>query len=173
MRSCFYRLVRAPSIVAGHVALSAYEMILIILTKSYSDSDYLLRELEFIKYIYHIFSNWVNAREVTKMKTGSWEKLPAAAFLFNFGSLTIFTTISAYWMSVDNSLVFAIAGLLPVIVIGAAFFFVSRYALRFTGSYFHRMVSKGCTAMKCYTLFEIGIQELILVVSLYVYICIV
>lgn len=148
-------------------------MILIILNQSYSDSDFLLRDSEFIRSIYHIFSNRVNARGVTKMDTDNWEKLPVAAFLFNFGSLVIFPIISAYRMSVDKSLVSAIAGLLPVIVIGATFFFVSLYALRFTGSYFHRMASKGRATMKCYTLFEIAIQELILVVSLYFYISIV
>jgi hypothetical protein len=112
----------------------------------------------------------VNARGVTKMKIDNWEKLPVTAFLLNFGSLVIFPIVYVHWISVDKSLVFAIASLLPVIVIGAAFFFVSLYALRFTRSYFHRIASKGHTAMKYYILLEIAIQELILVVSLYVYI---
>ena len=143
-------------------------MILNILNHACSDSDFVLRELEFIKSIYHMFSNWVNARAGDKMKTDNWEKLPVAAFLLNFGSLVILSIIYAQWMSVDKPLILAIAGLLPVMGIGAAFFFVSLYALRFTGSHFHRMASKGLTAMKCYTLFEIAIQELILVISLYI-----
>jgi len=113
----------------------------------------------------------VNGAEgVAKMEIANWEKLPATAFLLNFGSLIIFTLIYVHWMSFDEPLVFAVAGFIPVIVIGAAFFFVSLYALRLTGCYFHRMASKGHTAMKFYTFLEIAIQELILVVSLYVYV---
>jgi hypothetical protein len=107
---------------------------------------------------------------VTEMKIDNWEKLPVTVFLLNFGSLVIFPFIYAHLMSVDKPLVFAVASLLPVIVIGVAFFFASLYALRFTGYYFHRMANKGCRAMKCYTFFEVAIQELILIISLYVYI---
>jgi len=110
---------------------------------------------------------------VARMNADNWEKLPVTAFLFNFGSLVIFSIAYAYWMSVGKSSVFTIAGLLPVVVIGAAFLFVSIYALRFTGFYFRRMASRGRTAMECYTLFEIAIQELILVISLHIYISIV
>jgi hypothetical protein len=102
------------------------------------------------------------------MKIDNWEKLPVAAFLLNFGYLVIFPLIYVHWMSVDKPLVFVVAGLLPVIITGAIFFFVSIYTLRFTGYYFHRMASKGLTIMKCYTLFEIVLQEVILIVSLYV-----
>jgi len=104
------------------------------------------------------------------METDNWEKLPVAAFLLNFGFLVMFPIVYIHWMSIDKPLVFAVASLLPVTAIGAAFSLVSLYALRFTGFYFHQMASRGRTAMKGYILFEIAIQELILVVSLYAYI---
>jgi len=104
------------------------------------------------------------------MKTDNWEKLPVTAFLLNLGSMVIFSIIYAHWRSIDKPLVFVMTSLLPVIVIGASFSLVSLYALRFTGFYFHRMASKGHTAMKGYALFEVAVQELILVVSLFVYI---